>query len=202
MSEKYQWHGKSSGLTILEVVVTIGVMGVLLAVAIPTYSAYSQQKGKVECQASVLDFLRAQELYYLDNQNFYPLRPGQKTDREGKVVRIGWEPANRLASAEEYLIPELAMGFKLDGYRGYKIRSVNLQKNDLFEQTLVFALRTNEGFHNDGSNDFEYQVKLFNRQNPSGPPEWSTHGQWRIRNGFWFNIFGCPAWKWTPASSR
>jgi Tfp pilus assembly major pilin PilA len=202
MSEKYQWHDKESGLTILELMVTIGVMAVLVAVAIPTYSSYSQLERRMEYQASILDFLRAQELYYLDNQNFYPLRPGQKTDHAGKVVQISWDPTKRYASTEAYLIPELAMGFKLDGHSGYRIRSVNLQKNDLFEQTLVFALRTDRGFHNDGSTDFEYQVKIFNRQNPSGPPEWSTHGQWMVRNGFWFDIFGCQAWQWTPACSR
>ena len=202
MSEKYQWYGKGSGLTILELMVTIGVMGVLVAVAIPTYSSYSRLERRLEYQASILDFLRAQELYYLDSQNFYPLRSAQKTNHAGKVVEIAWDPTKRYASTEGYLIPELAMNFKLDGHSGYKIRSVNLQKNELFEQSLVFALRTNWGFHNDGSTDFEYKLKIFNRQDPSGPPEWSTHGQWRVRNGFWFTIFGCPAWQWTPACSR
>ena len=186
----------------MELVVTISVVGALVAVAIPTYLAYSRLDRKVECQTSVLDFIRSQELYYLDNQNFYPLRPGQKTDHGGKVVEIGWDPSKRYASSVGYPIPELAIGFKLDGHRGYRIRAVNVQKDDLFEQNLVFTLRTNEGFHNDGSTDFEYKVMTFNRQNPTGPPEWSTHGQWRVRNGFWFNIFGCPAWEWTPACSR
>jgi hypothetical protein len=141
-------------------------------------------------------------LYYLDNLTFYPLRPGQKTDNAGVVALIGWDPNSRPAPTDKYLLPELAMEFKPNSHRGYKIRAVNVQKQGIFNQGLFFALRTNEGFHNDGVTDYEYTFKMFNRQNPTGQPEWSTHGQWMIRNGFWFDIFGCPAWQWTPACPR
>lgn len=199
---KQQWFGSSRGFSLLELAVTIGVVAVLVAVAIPTYTAYHRQESKVECQASVLNFLNAQTLYYLDNRTFYPLRPGQKTDNAGVVALIGWEPNSRPAPAKKYVFPELAMEFKPDSHRGYKIRAVNVQKQDMFNQTLFFVLRTSEGFHNDGLTDYEYTFKMFNRQNPSGQPEWSTHGQWMLRNGFWFDIFGCPAWQWAPACPR
>ena len=109
MSIKHQWFRRSNGFTILEFAVTLGVVGVLVAVAIPTYTAYYRHKSKIECQASVLNFLNAQKLYYLDNQTFYPLRPGQKTDNAGVVTLIGWDPNSRPAPADKHLFPELAM---------------------------------------------------------------------------------------------
>ncbi len=199
---KHECFRRNNGFTLLELAVTLGVVGVLVAVAIPTYTAYYRHEGKIECQASILNFLNAQKLYYLDNQIFYPLRPGQKTDNAGVVALIGWDPNSRPAPADRYLLPELGMEFKPDSHRGYKIRAVNVQKQNMFNQALFLALRTNEGFHNDGLTDYEYTFKMFNRQNPTGQPEWSTHGQWMIRNGFWFDIFGCPAWQWTPACPR
>jgi prepilin-type N-terminal cleavage/methylation domain-containing protein len=202
MSIKHQWSWRSSGFTLLELAVTVGVVGVLVAVAIPTYTAYHRNESKVECQASVLNFLNAQQLYYLDNHTFYPLRPGQVTGNAGVVTIIGWDPNSRPAPAERYLLPELAMEFKREGHRGYKIRAVNVQKQDMFNQALFFTLRTNEGFHNDGLTDYEYTFKMFNRQQPTSQSGWSTHGQWMIRNGFWFDIFRCPAWQWTPACLR
>jgi prepilin-type N-terminal cleavage/methylation domain-containing protein len=199
---KHECFRRNNGFTLLELTVTLGVVSVLVAVAIPTYTAYYRHEGKIECQASILNFLNAQKLYYLDNQIFYPLRPGQKTDNAGVVALIGWDPNSRPAPADRYLLPELGMEFKPDSHRGYKIRAVNVQKQNMFNQALFLALRTNEGFHNDGLTDYEYTFKMFNRQNPTGQPEWSTHGQWMIRNGFWFDIFGCPAWQWTPACPR
>ena len=199
---KHQWFRRRDGFTLLELAVTIGVVAVLFAVAIPTYTAYYRLESKVECQASVLSFLNAQKLYYLDNLTFYPLRPGQKTDNAGVVALIGWDSNSRPAPVDRYLFPELAVEFKPNSHRGYKIRAVNVKKQDMFNQALFFTLRTNEGFHNDGLTDYEYTFKMFNRQDPIGQPEWSTHGQWMIRNGFWFDIFGCPAWQWTPACPR
>ncbi len=202
MSRKQLWCQKSGGFNLLELLLTLAVVGMLVTVAIPTFNVYSLRERKIACQASVLNFLIAQELYYLDHKNFYPLRPGEKTDDTGSVIEIGWNPSNRPVSPNRYLIPELAMGFRPDSHRGYRIKAVNVQKPELFKQSLVFSLRTNEGFHNNGLTDYEYKFKMFNREKPDGPSEWSTHGQWMVRNGFWFTIFGCPPWRWTPACPR
>ena len=202
MSKKNMWHRKSSGLSLFDLLLTLAVAGVLVTVAIPTFNAYSRLQGKIQCQASVIDFLRAQELYYLDNKNFYPLLPGEKTSDTGKVVEIAWNLSSRPTSANKYFFPELAMGFQADNHRGYRIQAINVQTNERFNQTLIFSLRTNEGFHNDGQWDYEYKFKLFNRQDTAGPTEWSSHGQWMVRNSFWFDILGCPAWRWTPACQR
>jgi type II secretory pathway pseudopilin PulG len=196
------WCQKNSGFNVLELVVTLGVVGLLVALAIPTFSAYSLLKHKNQCRASVIDFLSAQELYYQDNKNFYPLRSGEKTSESGTVIEIGWNPADRPAAPGSYFFPELAMGFPPDSHRGYRIEAINIQTPELFDQTLIFSLRTNEGFHNNGQTDYQYSFKIYNRENPEGPAEWSTHGQWMVRNDFWFNLLGCPAWQWTPACQR
>ena len=202
MSRKHLWCQKNGGFNILELLVTLAVVGLLLALAIPTFTAYSLRQRKIQCRASVIDFLSAQDLYYQDNKNFYPLKPGEKTSQSGAVIEIGWSPSERPASSGKYFIPELAMGFQPDSHRGYRIKAVNVQTPELFNQTLLFSLRTNEGFHNNGLTDYQYSFKMFNRENPQGPPEWSTHGQWMVRNGFWFSVLGCPAWQWTPACQR
>ena len=202
MSRKHLWCQKSGGFNLLELLGTLGVLGLLVAVAIPTFSAYSLLKRKNQCRASVIDFLSAQELYYQDNKNFYPLKPGQKTDESGTTIEIGWNPSDRPLAPGNYFFPELAMGFPPDGHRGYRIKAVNIKTPELFDQTLILSLRTNEGFHSKGLTDYQYDFKIFNRENPEGPAEWSTHGQWLVRNGFWFSVFGCPAWQWTPACQR
>jgi prepilin-type N-terminal cleavage/methylation domain-containing protein len=202
MPGNHLWCQKNCGFNVLELIVTLAVVGVLVALAIPTFNAYSRLRRKTQCRASVIDFLRAQELYYLDNKNFYPLRAGEKTSESGMVIEIGWDMSDRPDSPGKYFFHELAMGFQPESHRGYRIKAVNIQTPELFDQTLVFSLRTNEGFHKNGLTDYQYNFKMFNRENPGGPPGWNTHGQWMVRNGFWFSVFGCPAWQWSPACRR
>jgi type II secretory pathway pseudopilin PulG len=202
MCRNHLWCQKSSGFNVLELLVTLGVVALLVALAIPTFSAHSLLKRKNQCRASVIDFLRAQEFYYQDNKNFYPLRPGEKTSESGTAIEIGWNPSDRPSIPGNHFFPELAMGFPVDSHRGYRIEAINIQTPELFDQTLIFSLRTNEGFHNNGLTDYQYSFKMFNRENPEGPAEWSTHGQWMVRNDFWFSLLGCPAWQWTPACQR
>jgi len=202
MSRKQPRHMDDSGFSLLELVATMVAVGIIVAVAIPTFNAYVLKERKVACQVSVHNFLTAQELYYLDNKNFYPLRPGERTDYSGRAIEIAWNPSERPASPESYLLPELALEFEPDKHRGYRIVAVNVQRLELFKQSLLFSLRTNEGFHNDGQVDYVYSIKIFNRESPNAPVEWNTRGQWMVRNSFWFPVLGCPAWQWTPACPR
>ena len=167
---QHQWFRKSNGLTLLELVVTLGVVAILVAVAMPTFTAYYRHESKVEGQASVVNFLNAQKMYYLDNQTFYPLRSGQKTNNEGVVVFIGWDPNSRPAPAERYLLPELAMEFKPYSHRGYKIRAVNVQKRDMFNQALFFYLTDQRGFPQRRTD--RLRIHLQNVQ--SAKPNWSA----------------------------
>jgi prepilin-type N-terminal cleavage/methylation domain-containing protein len=188
----------NGGFTIVELLVTIGVLAMLATISIPITKSYYKRARKVECQVSVINFLAAQELYYLDNNNFWPLEQGEVLE---KTKDIGWNPGDRPDQPAKYSepFPYLGIDFRQESHRGYRIKAVNDQQPNLFEQSLTFNLRTNEGFHNDGTSDYPYTFEMYNRQDP-GNPSWSTNGKWEVRNSFWFNIFGCS--QWTPPCPR
>jgi prepilin-type N-terminal cleavage/methylation domain-containing protein len=190
---------QSWGFTLVEMIVTLGVLTVLATVSVPTFFAYYKKARKVECEISVRDFLRAQELYMVDNQVFYPLTLGEVN--RTRTVRAGWNPRRRPDRADRYRLSELGIEFKPGRNRGYYIRARNIQRANRFEQLLDFRLRTNEGFHNDGRRDYNYRYFTYNRQ-ARGRRAWSTGGMWMVRNRFWFDIYGCPAWQWSPPSPR
>jgi hypothetical protein len=180
-------------------IVTLGVVAVLVAVSIPTFSAYYKVARKLECEISVREFLRAQEIYHVDNQVYYPLAPGEIN--KTRTVSVGWNPRKRPDRADRYRLPELGVEFRPDRHRGYRIRARNKQSATQAEQFLDFRMRSNEGFHNDGSSDYTYRYYGYNRQ-ADGRPGWSTEGAWMLRNRFWFDIYGCPAWNWSPPCRR
>ena len=57
---QHLWFRRSNGLTLLELLLTLGVVAVLVAVAIPTFTDYYRHESKVEFQASVVNLLNAQ----------------------------------------------------------------------------------------------------------------------------------------------
>lgn len=61
---------KHSGVTLIELMVTVAIVGILAAVAIPSYRDYSM-RGKIPQATNALATLRVQlEQYYQDNRTY------------------------------------------------------------------------------------------------------------------------------------
>jgi prepilin-type N-terminal cleavage/methylation domain-containing protein len=191
------------GFTLVEVMVSVVVVAILVATAIPVAGKYYKLARKVECQFSVIQFLNHQEFYYLENNTYWPARPGI-VNHTSPWFRIGWNLGSRpdVPSRYRFLpvpvagVPELeGMEFRREDNRGYRIRARNRHSPphaNRYHQYLRFELRTLEDFDNDGQQDI-YRFRKENRQRVNNPSSaWNTNGQWRIDNKFWFPIEGCP----------
>ncbi len=175
------------GFTLVEILVTMIISAILVSVAIPTYSGYVQQAQKVECQFSIISFLRAQEIYYAEHSTFY-----KKDNR--RSYKVGWNSRRRPDRADRYIFPALGVQFKRDNLRGYRIRVIDHRRPDYFYQELRLELRTDEDFDRDENSDYysyrKYNYQRINRRNSSI----GTNGRWWAQNRFWFAVDGCPAW--------
>jgi prepilin-type N-terminal cleavage/methylation domain-containing protein len=162
---KQLYIDSSLGFTLVELMITIGVVAILTSMAVPTVQIYTEKARKVECQVSIVHYLRAQEIYYAENNSF---RTGAnwRVNRNGvSRLNIGWNINRRPDQAGLYHFPELGV----DGS---------------YRQEIYFEFKTEEDFDHDGSED-RYSYRKYLRPN--------TNGQWRVRNQFWFDISGCPA---------
>ncbi len=83
---------RNSGFTLIELIVTVGILAILAAIAIPAYNGYiaTARQGAAE---SNLDPLRlAEEDYWLDNGTYIAgnwIPGGSKTLETGN---LGWKP--------------------------------------------------------------------------------------------------------------
>ena len=123
----------SYGFTLVEILVTIMISAILVSIAIPTYSGYLLQARKVECQVSLVNLLRAQELYYAEHGTFY--KKDNKT-----TYSIAWNRRRRPDRADRYLFPALGVEFKKDNLRGYRIRVIDRRQPGDFRQELRRAV--------------------------------------------------------------
>ena len=72
------------GFSLLELMIVVAVIGVLAAIAIPSYTSYALKSKRVEGQAALTDGAARQERYYSDNfkytKNLSALGMSKKTE--------------------------------------------------------------------------------------------------------------------------
>lgn len=60
------------GFTLIELMVTIAIVGILSATAMPFYNTYRQLAYKSEATATIKNLINGQITYYLENEKFFP----------------------------------------------------------------------------------------------------------------------------------
>jgi prepilin-type N-terminal cleavage/methylation domain-containing protein len=179
-----------SGFTLVELLATLAVVTLVIAVAVPTITAYSRQSLRGKCRAAVIAYVQAQESYYQDARRFYQKYPGSVSDEP-----MGWSAANRPDQPENYRYPALGVEFPRDSHVGFLIQVYEVRLPDLYWERLDLRLRTGADPDRQSQTQTLYAYTRENREASGGwgvPLGWNTNGRWVAANYFWFDIQGCP----------
>jgi len=178
------------GFSLVELIIALAVIALLVGLAVPTISAYSRRARRVECQAAVTAYVRAQQVYYQDAKRFYQKYPGFISEEP-----IGWDAAYRPDRPERYRYPELGVEFPRDPHVGFSIRVYDIRLPNLYWQRLCLRLRTTVDLDNQPPDQDLYAYDKENRQTSADwgiSSGWNTNGEWVVRNDFWFELQRCP----------
>ena len=72
-----------SGFTLIELMITIAIIGILAAISIPNYLSYRQKAEFAALEATMQFLMDAQDIYFVENDTFFPqngrinIRPGR-----------------------------------------------------------------------------------------------------------------------------
>ena len=61
---------KSRGVTLIELVVVVSIIGLLAAIAVPSYRQYVLRANRAEAKGALLNLAAAQEKFYLQNNTY------------------------------------------------------------------------------------------------------------------------------------
>lgn len=89
---------RQRGFTLIEVLITVVIIGILAAIAIPSYTSYTLRGNRTAAQAVIMDMASKQEQYLLVNRRYaavdllnYTL-PGELVDKYDVTVAEALSP--------------------------------------------------------------------------------------------------------------
>lgn len=63
---------KQKGFTLIELMIVVGIVGLMAAIAVPGYRSYALKANRSDCKVGLLQQADLQERYYLRNNTYAP----------------------------------------------------------------------------------------------------------------------------------
>jgi len=85
---------RSHGFTLLEVMITVAIVAILAAIAIPSYSEYLRRSRVTEAFATLSGMRVKMEQYFQDNRSYAPGPPATPACQAPPQVSVATKPAD------------------------------------------------------------------------------------------------------------
>jgi type IV pilus assembly protein PilE len=132
------------GFSLIELMVAVGIAGILLAIAVPGYNAYIRRSHRTDARSALLDLAGRQERYYNTNGNTYTIN----------LTNLGYNAggASTLTVGNGYYSVTVAPPNGGTILTGYKITAVPVTPDQLKDTNCLYFYLDNTGQQKAGAN--------------------------------------------------
>ena len=102
--------GKEEGFTLIELLVVIVILGILMAIAVPSYMGFKDRANKAAAQANVRSALTSVEAYYQDNNTYSNMSTGALKSIDAGV-KLDADTTWKNLTASTYCVQATVGGF-------------------------------------------------------------------------------------------
>jgi type IV pilus assembly protein PilE len=91
--------GGPAGFTLIELVIAVAIVGILAAIAYPSYQGYVIRARRADAQGALVSLAAAMEIYFADNNTYVGADPGA-----GTVAHADWAPMDSPRADRAYTL--------------------------------------------------------------------------------------------------
>ena len=119
MRKTMKKKNKQLGFTLLELMITVAILGILSSIAVPSYMSYVTKSKRTEAKTEILRLAQLQESHYIQNLTY------AKSHSDG----LGFPAGTLFSETELYTItaqgqPTTCQGTSANPCTGYEIRAI------------------------------------------------------------------------------
>ena len=134
----------------MEVVIVIGIIGILSAIAVPVMSAFTKRAEYHSLMATLDQLLDAEYSYYIVNDSFYPQNYGIIERNSGEAVDI----------------PNIGFNFRTSHKHRYRILSFNQTIGTMRYNICYTYVWADADYNGDGRDDYYLVMSYFQNGEP------------------------------------
>ena len=101
---------KNVGFTLIEVMITVVIVGILASIAYPNYTQFVAKGARADGLAGVMHVANLQEQYYLDHRSFATDMKKLGLNQDPWVVENNYYEVDPTLSGDDYTVTATAVG--------------------------------------------------------------------------------------------